>query len=64
MLKTLVVMHKIIKREVDYGISTRLLAIKKKDFHAFLLKKDINLLILHQNRELWINLSFNSKSRE
>ena len=24
-------------------------------FHSFLLKKDINLLILHQNREMWIS---------
>ena len=23
-------------------------------FHSFLLKKDINLLILHQNRKKWI----------
>ena len=24
-------------------------------FHCFFRKKDINLLILHQNRKLWIN---------
>lgn len=59
MWKTHSVMHKIPKRRLDNGISTRLLTIKMKDFHNFLLKKDINILNLHQKRELWIKLLIN-----
>ena len=36
------------------GIIHALLSVFWKDFHDFLVEKDINLLNLHQNRKMWI----------
>ena len=55
MWKTSLITHKIIFDKIDIGISTRLFMRFSKDFHSFLPKKNINLLILHQNWKLWIN---------
>jgi hypothetical protein len=37
------------------GIFLSLFLYHSHIFHYFLLKKDINLLILHQNRKMWIS---------
>ena len=37
------------------GIFLHLFSCHSHIFHLFLLKKDINLLILHQNRKMWIS---------
>ncbi len=42
-------------RSFEEGISTGLFKGNISLFNSFLLKKDINLLILHRNTELWIN---------
>ena len=54
--KTCSVIHKTTGKGVIIGISTGLFTSNLKVFHTFLLKKDINLLILHRKRELWIKL--------
>ena len=50
------VIHKKNSQESLVWISIDLFYGKIKDFHGFLLKKDINLLNLHQKTKLWINL--------
>ena len=53
--KKKLITHKIILEKMYKGISTWLFTSFSKDFHLFLPKKNINLLILHQKWKLWIN---------
>ena len=48
MWKTLWIIYNLPSKAMKKGISTGLFNGKLKVFHRFLLKKDINLLILHR----------------
>ena len=62
MWKTILITCGLYTTLAEVWLSTGLLTQKNADFHKFLTKNNINLLILHQNLKLWINMLSGSLS--